>query len=792
MTGGYNHPYLERIKKPEKKPAQSPRPINVQVAKFTNFHVPKSTSVRLPKSTSVRLPKSIDVQIPRHVNVQLPRPTHLQQLNVNRGSQPSTRNKLRPPKPPEKSRVQAKNEAVRVLPLPNQHKHSLGEAVFPPGMVQIPADVELKPLRIPQIDPSANILPILECNLRKAPSSPNHFHIKWMFSSSPPIRSDLNFEMDSKRTYAGCFDNFETFLQQVVNGLVCLQLRGVQFDPSNLRLYASQNGDAFVAPHNLFLLADPAEANKFFQVYRLASAVQDYNKDQQVNQITEASVGRLLLKLICLEGDLFEELQNNSSMLMDYVDKITDLHHKNLKVKTSASFIRTVLDIVLKYSSILSQQDQVDFPQLQDSLRLGSPKEQKLTSPWVDNNRDVFQLGYAIVPPPIGMTCQYLASKSVEPKYKVVGKSSLPQEKQTFSRQPHEDPSRRLPQPLKISKQKLVFEPAPKGPQLLIQNRQESAKRLTRSISEPDPISLATANTQFEQKLLILSQVVDFEQTFLDMLRQTSKEGFLTLADVPKEPRLAPLMENVAFCAAFGCAKLIRVSHLLSCRTKYLTYYPVTELPSQIASICKDVFKDWLDRNATYKRLCTSLTSELPTFKQSLYQLHGDVMRNFNASNQKTLLDNLCKQKTEVQLTMLPLSRINDELAVSLLSVVKIINTENFNRMNLSPELTKSLKLTVARHSFLLELEKASPITLNKHGNEKTQIENLQLDELKKAISDPNMLEEIYKNAAQKVQETTLSRTNEIKNPKPTDSEPLPPFSRYPPQIIVHHGNRMR
>ena len=265
----------------------------------------------------------------------------------------------------------------------------------------------------------------------------------------------------------------------------------------------------------------------------------------------------------------------------------------------------------------------------------------------------------------------------------------------------------------------------------------------------------ASINTQQQQKICVVSNVVEFEFGYLKLLQDANHANTKVLLKIPQSPLYSPIVELLTFCSSWCCVKILRTVGILSARVKLNSFYAVTELAPQLSGLCAEVFKQYLAEHPSYKTQIGRQEMDNPTFKKTLEQHYSKAMRDFSTSTQKTLLSSLC-QNTNVNLSAVPLNRINEQLTSTLMSLVMILNS-SAKGVKFDPHLITDLKKLVGLNQLVIEMEKLQPLVKTKEGNEKTQIQVLDLAEIQNVALSSRKLEDLYNQAVQKIAEASSS-----------------------------------
>src|SRR3990167_4511202 len=258
--------------------------------------------------------------------------------------------------------------------------YSITELLYPADGVRLKVD-RVDPLVVAQHSfLSPYILPVSECYIADTKNTTNK-PVKWKLTKS--MKFDLDHEMRMKGTIAHCIADFQRFLTDVLEGLIALENRKIRSNFHTVRILIDHQDKVYVAPHNLFLLAQPSEVSRFMFAGGLTQLFDQVKADSTTSIISKNSVGKLLLKLVCLDEKTFAELQNQGTMLESYTNQILSVHKKQLAREALSSewFIKNLMTIIRKLMVAFTS-DRADLQDIRASMTRTDEQVSRLASAW--------------------------------------------------------------------------------------------------------------------------------------------------------------------------------------------------------------------------------------------------------------------------------------------------------------------------------------------------------------------------------------------------------------------------
>src|SRR3990167_2548415 len=488
------------------------------------------------------------------------------------------------------------------------------------------------------------------------------------------MKFDLDHEMRMKGTIAHCIADFQRFLTDVLEGLIALENRKIRSNFHTVRILVDHHDKVYVAPHNLFLLAQPSQLSRFLVNSDLNQLLEQVRADFGTQIISKNSVGKLLLKLVCLDEKTFAELQNQGSMLESYTNQILSVHKKQLAREALSSewFIKNLMTIIRKLMVAFTS-DRADLQDIRASMTRTDEQVSRLASAWRAwrvqhsiqepriNDRSLSP-GSAPKQPPMGERLHHAAmidgpALQDSPSKQILPLNPMFKNLNTNQMFIMDSPTKRYnllgdARPVSVGPTEKAKQEHLRSAINLKPNRTEGLPTLQESkgrihpqpnppIKQRDPAlsksALSTSrssheasiNTQQQQKICVVSNVVEFEFGYLKLLQDANHANTKVLLKIPQSPLYSPIVELLTFCSSWCCVKILRTVGILSARVKLNSFYAVTELAPQLSGLCAEMFTQYLAEHPSYKTRIARQEMDNPTFKKTLEKHHSKVMRDF-------------------------------------------------------------------------------------------------------------------------------------------------------------------
>jgi hypothetical protein len=654
-------------------------------------------------------------------------------------------------------------------------------------------------LEVQQLARSSDLLiKFTACRIYPNTQNNSSYYISWKLSK--PIMYDLDVEWKKKGTIEHCIKDFQTQVQDVIRGLQALEMNEIYCDPATLRIVISTDNQLMVAPQNLLLYLVPKDASAVARDFGKDSLIQQMQKERSAKFGTYQGLGKLLLKLLCLDQKNFGEHDSVAcNKLEESVMKLKGLHFAKFSKHTDNSFMLALVKLIKELYASPSNAAFVPYQNILMKLNICQKKSREESRFDITkiNNRELHQIrsvdigqkrhydvpavnAYTATEMPYGMKSgtnqgNVKIRDKIDEKKASIQQGSKNKDKAQNPSEIHKkqftESSKASSSGSKVDIQKSKHSQAQVNKERpLTASRAEAAKLnqlenkpsrpMTRAAMEylqPPGQSVRLEDMERRNQELILSALLSHEQLYMSMLLDTHTTNLHAFRTVPDNPTYQQIKELLLYCTCWNAAKFLRATDLTKDRINMRCFYPMTQPHQKITDAAQKIFLNYVSdatRLNQYKKNSESLAYKATDVRTRLREFYQHAITYFNTTPAKRFLHEMCN-RAALPCSLQPLDSINNQMQSCLLEMVAIIEyPKSAVRMDNSNK--KILKDTVARNYFLQEVEKSDPFQSRKpNPNASTFIEALAINDLAACLKDNKSLEQLYTTVLDMMKEKT-------------------------------------